>query len=173
LYVAPRLHDRLEPRVTGWMAHEHPFSFETGPIEYASGAARFLHGSPGVPALYAAEAGYDIVGGIGIEAIRQKSVRQVQLLVDLARGEGFGIGVPEKQEERGGMVIVSVPSGEAVTRELLGREIIVDFRPGAGIRISPHFYTTDEELRHVIAEIRRILDTGAFRAHERRGGAGF
>jgi kynureninase len=173
LYVAPRLHDSLEPRVTGWMAHEHPFSFETGPTRYATGAARFLHGSPGVPALYAAEAGYDIVGGIGIEAIRQKSVRQVQLLVDLARGEGFGIGVPEKQEERGGMVIISVPSGEAVTRELLGREILVDFRPGAGIRISPHFYTTDEELRHVIAEIRKILDTGAFRAHERRGGAGF
>jgi kynureninase len=173
LYVAPRLQDRLEPRVTGWMAHQHPFSFETGPIEYATDATRFLHGSPAVPALYAAEAGYDIVNGVGVDAIRKKSLRQVQLLVDLARDQGFGIGVPEKPEERGGMVIVSVPSGEAVTRELLRREVIVDFRPGAGIRISPHFYTTDEELRQAIGEIRRILDAGAFRAHERKGGAGF
>jgi kynureninase len=173
LYVAPRLRDRLEPMVTGWMAHERPFAFETGPIEYADDASRFLHGSPAIPALYAAEAGYDVVKTVGVEAIRRKSVRQVQLLVDLAREQGFGIGCPEKAEERGGMVIVSVPSGEAVTRELLRREIIVDFRPGAGVRISPHFYTTDEELRHVIGEMRRILDTEAYRVHERSGGAGF
>jgi kynureninase len=173
LYVAPRLRDRLEPMVTGWMAHERPFAFETGPIEYAADASRFLHGSPAIPALYAAEAGYDVVKTIGVEAIRRKSMRQVQLLVDLAREEGFGIGCPERPEERGGMVIISVPSGEAVTRELLRREIVVDFRPGAGIRISPHFYTTDEELRHVVGEIRRILDTEAYRVHESRGGTGF
>jgi len=159
--------------VTGWMAHERPFAFETGPIEYAADASRFLHGSPAVPALYAAEAGYDVVKTIGVEAIRSKSIRQVQLLVDLAREQGFAIGSPEKAEERGGMVILSIPAGEAVTRELLRREVIVDFRPGAGVRISPHFYTTDEELRHVIGEMRRILDTEAYRVHERRGGTGF
>ena len=173
LYVAPRLRERLEPRVTGWMAHRHPFAFETGPIEYADDASRFLHGSPSIPALYAAEAGYDVVKTVGVEAIRRKSVRQVGLLVELAREQGFGVASPERAEDRGGMAILSVPSGEAVTRELLRREIIVDYRPGAGIRLSPHFYTTDEELRHAVGEIRRILDTEAYRVHERRGGAGF
>jgi kynureninase len=173
LYVAPRLRDQLEPRVTGWMAHEHPFAFETGPISYAKDWTRFLHGSPAVPALYAAQAGYDVVGRIGVPAIRAKSVRQVQRLIELALENGFRPHAPEQAERRGGMVILDVPHGQAVTRELLRREIIVDFRPGAGIRLSPHFYTTDDELERAIREIRTILDSGAYQDHEKAGGTGF
>jgi kynureninase len=66
-----------------------------------------------------------------------------------------------------------VAHGEAVTRELLRREVLVDHRPGAGIRISPHFYTTDDEVRRVVEEIRDILDTGAWRTHEAAGRTGF
>ncbi len=173
LYVAPRLRDQLRPRVTGWMAHEHPFAFETGPITYAPDWTRFLHGSPAVPALYAAQAGYDIVGEIGVAAIRAKSKRQVQLLFDLAREAGLTPHSPENPDERGGMAILEVPHGEAVTRELLRREIIVDHRPGAGIRLSPHFYTADDEIRHAVEQIRAILDSGAYRAHETAGSTGF
>jgi kynureninase len=161
LYVAPWLHERLRPRLTGWMAHERPFAFEPGPIAYASGAARFLHGSPAIPALYAARAGYAAVARAGVAAIRRQSVRQVALLLELALERGLRPRVPRRPEERGGMVILDVPEGDRVTRELLRREILVDFRPGAGIRISPHFYTTDDELRGVVAAIREILDSGA------------
>lgn len=173
LYVAPRLQDRLRPRVTGWMAHARPFAFEAGAIEYASGVERFLHGSPAVPALYAARAGYEIVAAIGVDAIRRKSRHQVQRLMDLARAAGLTPRTPEDPERRGGMAILDVPHGEAVTRELLRREIIVDHRPGAGIRYSPHFYTTDDEVAHAVAETRSILDSGAYREHERAGGTGF
>jgi kynureninase len=173
LYVAPRLRDRLKPRVTGWMAHAHPFAFETGPIDYASDATRFLHGSPAIPALYAARAGQAILEQVGIEAIRGKSRRQVQLLMDLAAEHGFNTRTPADPEQRGGMVILDVPHGAAVTRELLRREIVIDHRPGAGIRYSPHFYTDDAELGHAVTETRRILDEGAYRAHESAGGAGF
>jgi kynureninase len=173
LYVAPRLRDRLRPRVTGWMAHEHPFAFEAGPIEYSAGAARFLHGTPAVPALFAARAGYEVVSAIGVDAIRRKSVRQVQLLMDQARALGLLPRTPDDPERRGGMAILDVPHGEAVTRELLRREIIVDHRPGAGIRYSPHFYTSDEEILHALAETREILDSGAYRGHVRAGGMGF
>jgi kynureninase len=173
LYVAPRLRSSLAPRLTGWMAHEHPFAFETGPITYADDATRFLHGTPAVPALYAAQAGYAIVNEIGVPAIRAQSVRQVALLLERAHAAGLTSHTPEKVEERGGMVIVDVPRGEAVTRELLRREILVDYRPGAGIRLSPHFYTIDEELEHVIAEIGVIRDSGAERAHLAAGGTGF
>lgn len=71
------------------------------------------------------------------------------------------------------MVILDVPHGQAVTRELLHREIIVDFRPGAGIRFSPHFYTTDEEIRRALDETRQILDSGTYRPHEAAGGVAF
>jgi len=100
-------------------------------------------------------------------------VRQVQLLVDLAREHGFRPHVPERPEQRGGMVILDVPHGQAVTRELLRREVIVDFRPGAGIRFSPHFYTTDDEISRALDETRQILDSGAYRAHAAAGGTGF
>jgi len=173
LYVAPRLHGRLRPRLTGWMAHERPFDFEPGAIRYAPDVTRFLHGSPGVPALYAAQAGYETVHAAGIEAIRSKSVRQVQLALDLALAHGFAPRVPQRPDQRGGMVVLDIPHGQAVTRELLRREILVDHRPGAGIRISPHFYTIDDEIRHALGEMRAILDTGAFRAHESAGNTGY
>jgi len=173
LYIAPRLAQRLTPRVTGWMAHEHPFAFESGPTKYAADATRFLHGTPAVPALFAARAGYEIVDAIGVEAIRRKSVRQVQLLMDHARARGLTPKTPDDPDRRGGMAILDVPSGEAVTRELLRREILVDYRPGAGIRYSPHFYTTDDEILQAIDQTREILDSGAYRAHLRAGGTGF
>jgi kynureninase len=173
LYVAPRLQARLRPRVTGWRAHARPFAFEGGGIDYAEGAERFLHGTPGVPSLHAAQAGYTVVAELGVEAIRRKSVRQTALLLEQARAHGLAPRTPDAPAERGGMAILDVPHGEAVTRELLRREVLVDHRPGAGIRISPHFYTTDDEVRRVVEEIRDILDTGAWRTHEAAGRTGF
>jgi kynureninase len=173
LYVAPRLARSLEPRITGWMAHEHPFDFATGQVDYAPDATRFLHGTPAVPALYAAGPGYRIVTQIGVAAIRRKSERQVQMILDLARARGIAPRAAATAAERGGMVILDVDHGEAVTRELLRREILVDYRPGAGIRLSPHFYTTDDELRHAIDSIAAIRDSGAYRQHEGTGGTGF
>jgi kynureninase len=172
LYVAPRLQNTLRPRLTGWAAHPHPFAFELE-HEWAEGVARFQHGTPGVPALYAALGGYSTVEEVGVAAIRAKSMRQVALLIDLAREHGLRPRVAGGPEERGGMVILDVEHGEAVTRELLRRETIVDYRPGAGIRVSPHFYTSDDELRGVVREIRGILDEGAWKQHERAGGTGF
>jgi kynureninase len=173
LYVAPRLLPRLEPRLTGWMAHEKPFAFEPGPIRYAPDATRFLHGSPSIPALYAATGGHEIVDEIGVPAIRSKSVRQVQRLLDRAREKGFKTHSPARAEQRSGMAILDVPHGEAVARELIRREILVDYRPGAGVRLSPHFYTSDDEVDHAVDQIAQILDSGAYKAHESTAGPAF
>ena len=153
------------------MAHESPFAFQPAPIAYAPGIARFLHGSPAIPALYAARAGYGIINEIGVAQIRAKSTRQTTKLIEIADAAGFNVTSPRDATQRGGTVTVNVEHAAAVTRELIRREIIVDFRPGAGIRISPHFYTKDEELDIVIREIRRILDTRAYEAHEATGAA--
>jgi kynureninase len=171
LYVAPRLQQTLEPKVTGWMAHESPFSFADAPIRYASGIARFLHGSPSIPALFAAQSGYKTINEIGVAKIREKSTRQTTRLIELAEEAGFRVTSPRDATQRGGTITVATEHDAAVTRELVKREIIVDYRPGAGIRISPHFYTKDEELEIVIREMRRIIDTRAYAAHEAAGAA--
>jgi kynureninase len=138
-----------------------------------AGARRFLHGTPAVPALFAARAGLGIVEQIGVAAIREKSKRQVAALFAQARALGLSPHSPEDPERRSGMAILDVPHGEAVTRELLRREILVDHRPGAGIRLSPHFYSTDDEVAAAVRAIREILDTGAYGAHQQHGGTGF
>ena len=164
LYVRPDLAERLEPTVTGWQAHEHPFAFEEE-MRYASGAARFLTGTPNVPAHYAGTAGYDLVEEIGVDRIRESSLRQTALLIELADAAGFEIRSPRAPERRGGTVTVHVPEFPAVHRELTERGVICDFRPDAGIRLGPHFFTSDGELRTAIAEIADIVETGAYRQH--------
>ena len=156
LYVRPGLPEQLHPVATGWAAHAHPFEFEPGPIDYAPDMHRFLNGTPNVPAMYCARTGYEIVRAIGVEAIRAKSLRQTQRLIELADAAGFPVRTQRNPNERGGVVSLDVPNGRAVTAELIRREVLIDYRPGAGIRIAPHFYTLDEELERTIAEIQDI-----------------
>ncbi len=164
LYVRPDLAELLEPAYTGWQAHEAPFAFEEE-MRYANGAARFLTGTPNVPALYAATAGYDLIEEIGVERIRANSLRQTDLLIRLAEAAGFGIASPRAPELRGGTVTVHVDEFPAIHKELSERQILCDFRPGAGIRIGPHYFTSDAELERVIEQIGEIIETGAYEQH--------
>jgi kynureninase len=147
------------------MAHGNAFAFENGPIQYRNDAFRFLNGTPHIPCLYAARPGLEIVAKIGVAAIRRKSVRQTSHLIDRARGVGFELSVPSQPDERGGTVAINLPFAYEVSRELLRREILVDFRPGAGIRVSPHFYTSDDEIESAVIEIRKILESKAYEKH--------
>jgi kynureninase len=164
LYVRPDLAERLEPTLVGWQSHARPFGFEPE-LEYAEGSARFLTGTPNVPALYAATAGYDLIEEIGVERIRENSVRQTQLLIDLVDAAGLDVGSPRDPSRRGGTITVRIPEFEAVHKELAERQIICDFRPEAGLRLGPHYYNTDDELRYAVAQIAEILETGAYERH--------
>ena len=156
LYVRRDLWPRLEPAATGWTAHEQPFAFEGGPIRYAPDAFRFLNGTPNIPALYSARSGYEIVNEIGVPAIREKSLRQTARLLDLADEAGIPVHTCRDPQRRGGVVVLDVPNGHDVTAELARREVLVDYRPQAGIRVAPHFYTADEELDHTVRQIREL-----------------
>jgi len=171
LYVDPDLARELRPRLTGWMAHPAPFSFEGPPMRWREGPGRFLNGTPQIACLYAAEPGLKIHNEIGVAAIRAKSMRLTQMLFDAARARGWRVHAPEAPERRGGTIAVDVPSGELVAKELLAREIVIDYRPGAGIRISPHFYNSEEECRRVLDEIAEILETKAYARHRSVAGA--
>jgi kynureninase len=165
LYVRKDLRNRLEPRITGWAAHEQPFAFEVGPIKYANDMMRFTHGSPAIPTLYAARSGYEMVAKIGVAKIRENSKRQTARMIDCAESLGFRINSPRDPEQRGGTIVVDVPHGKAVCRELNRREILCDYRPSAGIRMSAHFYNKDEELDRALKECREILDSKAYEKH--------
>jgi len=156
LYVRPDLVPVLRPTLVGWAGHARPFAFATGAIEPAEGIERFQTGTPNVPALYSARAGYEIVAEIGVQAIREKSLRLTRRLIDGARSHGWRINTPDADEARGGSVVIDVPDGERVTEGLLQRGVIVDYRPHAGIRVAPHFYNTEAEIDVAIGAIREL-----------------
>lgn len=155
LYVRPDL-AHLTPRLTGWMAHERPFDFAPPPQRPTAGPMRFLNGTPSVPCLYAAEEGLRIVAGIGVARIREHSRRLTQRLYDGVRALGFPTLTPEDPDRRGGTVCVHPPGAHAISRELLARDVLIDYRPDAGIRISPHFYSTEAECDAVLAAIAEL-----------------
>ena len=167
LYVRPELSETLGPAVTGWQAHARPFAFELD-MEYAPGMPRWLGGTPPVPALYAAVEGPRLVTEAGIQAIRAKSIRQTSRLIDLADRHGFELRAPRDDARRGGTVAFDVAHGYEVAQYLLARDIVVDYRPNAGIRVAPHFYTSDDELEVAVAAMAEALDSGAWREFEGR-----
>jgi len=162
LYVAPGVRDSLSPAITGWQAHARPFGFEDE-MEYASGPFRWLGGTPAIPALYAASEGPRIVARAGIGRIREKSVRQTSRLIAMAEARGYTVRAPREDHRRGGTVAFDVPHAEEVSRDLLSQGILVDYRPNAGIRIAPHFYTTDAELEAAVGAIDQSLESGRWR----------
>ena len=163
LWVRPGIRDRLAPRLTGWMAHARPFAFAPA-LERRTDAWRFLHGTPNIPAFYAARAGLEVIRRVGIPAIRAKSQRQTARLIALAEARGYRCATPRDPDRRGGTVAIDVEHGYEVSLALKAREILCDYRPGAGIRLSPHFYTRDDELDAALDAIAEILAGDGWRA---------
>ena len=157
LYVRPDLGSKLEPNLTGWFAHQDSMAFETGPIRYADPPFRFMNGTTNIPALEACRPGLKIIREVGVERIREKSKHQTTRLIELADQHGWRVNTPRDVEQRGGTVSIDMPDSQQVSRELLARDILVDWRPKAGVRFSPHFYNTDAEVDAAIAAVGEIL----------------
>ncbi len=165
LYVRQDLRAKLKPALTGWMAHKHPFEFEVGPIHARPDSFRYLNGTPHIPSLHACLPGLEIIAQVGMDNIRKKSQRQTARLMEGALQRDWRLNTPSDPAGRGGTVSIDCPHAREVTRELLAREILVDFRPAAGVRLSPHFYNKDEELDFALAQMEEILETKAWQRH--------
>lgn len=163
LYVREDLIPRLKPRMTGWFSDKHPFDFRFGEVDYAEDAHRFMGGTPSVPTLYQARAGYEIIEKVGVAAIREKSLRQTTLLMELADEQGLTVRTPRAPERRGNTVCMEFEGSEDACGKLIERGFVVDHRPGAGVRVSPHFYNSDEECRAIMAEIQSLRASGTLR----------
>ena len=163
MYVRPDLLPSLNPKVTGWFASASPFEFDVEKLELREDAYRLMNGTPGIASLHAIQPGVDIIAQVGVAAIREKSMRQTALIIDLADEMGYQVASPHEPERRAGTVTVNPPHAFEVSNELLARDIKIDFRPQAGIRIAPHFYNSDDEIRAAMLTIGEILEDGSWR----------
>jgi kynureninase len=168
LYVDPAERPRLVPKFTGWAAHQQPFAFSNRGQVYREDGGRFLNGTPNVPALFAGRDGIRIVADVGSEPIRAKSMRQTALLVAAAERHGYCVRSPADPRLRAGHVAVDVADGYEVCQQLCAEDVVVDWRPGAGIRIAPHFYTSDQECVAAVDRIAAILAEGSHRRWKER-----
>lgn len=160
LYVRPDLLPHLSPTAAGWFAHAEPFAFDMGPMRYAEDVWRMMGGTPAIPAVYTAKAGWDVIARLGAPAIRRKSLRQTTLLRKLVEERGFTVNTPREDALRGGTMCFDFPGAEAVSRELSRRKFFHDYRPRCGLRVSPHFYTTDEEILRFVTELDAVRTSG-------------
>lgn len=165
MYVRPDLLPALNPRITGWFAQQQPFAFDIDHFTLRDDAYRLANGTPGIASLYAIQPGVEIVAQVGVDAIRAKSKRMTALLIELADAAGYAVNTPRDPEQRGGTVTIDCAHAYEVSRELIARKIVVDYRPQAGIRVAPHFYNSGDECRLVIDTMREILDDGSWRKH--------
>jgi len=157
LYVRPDLQNTLRPGLVGWQADSDPFSFRPGGIVYADGIWRFLSGTPNVPAWYAARAGYRIVNEVGVERIRESSLAMTGQLIEMADELDIPIRTPRQPELRGGTITLGVEDEQRVVAELISKGVIVDGRPGAGVRVGPHFYNNQDDLERLKEALKSAL----------------
>jgi kynureninase len=169
LYVRPDLLPKLRPTSTGWFSHAEPFAFDMGPMRYASDVWRMIGGTMPIPAIYTARAGWEMLERVGVEAVRAKSLRQTRLVREQVEGRGFTVNTPASDEARGGTICFDFPGAEAVSRELSRRKFFHDYRPKCGLRVSPHYYTTDGEIEAFLGELDQVKAAGGGAAEEKAG----
>ncbi len=153
IYVAPQLRNRFSPAVTGWMAHASPFSFEPAPTRHAESMYRFGSGTPTIPGYMVAKPGHEIIAKIGVPRIREHNVRLTERIAEHAQERGFTVKTPRIPEQRGGWIGIDCDDAKTLCEKLIARRVFLDYRPGCGLRVSPHFYTTDDEIDAFFAHI--------------------
>ena len=157
LYVRPDLQNDLQPRLTGWVAHAEPFAFAHAPMRYDNSVRRFAQGTPNIPALYSVQPGLQIIEEVSIKTIEAESRRRTEWMIDFALEQGWKVNSPRDVNERGGSVMIYVEDGPAMVKRLAERSVFVDSRPGVGLRMSPHFFNTDEEVREAMGILAELI----------------
>jgi kynureninase len=157
LYVRPDLQSELEPRLTGWVAHAAPFDFASAPMRYDDSVRRFAQGTPSIPALYSVLPGLQIIEDAGVQTIQAESQRRTEWMIEFALEKGWKVNSPRDVNERGGSVMIFVDDAPAMVKRLAERKVFVDCRPGVGLRLSPHFFNTDEEVREAMEILAEMM----------------
>jgi kynureninase len=152
LYVRADVSPALEPTATGWFGQDDFFAFDNSKLDRATTAQRFAMGTPAPAAIYAAGAGLELVGEVGVERIRERTVELTGYLIDAAIEAGFRVRTPRQAERRGAVVSFEVPDAKRVLEQLLAAGIIVDERHGA-IRACPHYFSSEDDIDALIRAV--------------------
>jgi kynureninase len=158
LYLRPDLQYQLQPRLTGWVAHSAPFDFAPPPMRYDNSVRRFAQGTPSIPALYSVLPGLKIIEEVGVKTIREESIRRTEFMIDFALEHGWKVNSPRDVNQRGGSVMIYVDDGPEMVKRLAERKVFVDCRPGVGLRMSSHFFNTDEEVREAMEILAELMN---------------
>jgi kynureninase len=157
LYARRDLLPGLEPRITGWFATAEPFSFDTQHLVYHPTARRLEHGTPPAPVVFLAQGGLDVITEVGVERIRARQGELTDHVIAGADEMGLPVRTPRDRSARGGVVNIGVgPRAGEICHALLEREVCTDFR-GDGLRVSPHFFNTEDDVDRLFAELRALV----------------
>jgi kynureninase len=159
LYTRPDRLRTAHPGLTGWLSQRSPFAFDIAADDTRDDAMRMMNGTPAIPAYYAALAGLDIIEEVGVDRIRARSKELTMRLLELVDEYGFKSASTRHLDRLAGTIAVDVPEALRVSRTLKARDFLIDYRPPVGIRISPHFFNTVDEVDRIMAEIARIVET--------------
>ncbi|HEX2627151.1 MAG TPA: kynureninase [Candidatus Limnocylindrales bacterium] len=161
LYVRRALQDELRPPIQGWFAQSN--QFEMGPaFERRAGIGGWLVGTPGIIALTAVQAGIELLAEAGMDAIRAKGIALTEYAIaltdELLAPLGCTVGSPRDGARRGAHVAIRHPAARRLTREMIGRGVIPDFRAPDSIRIGLSPLTTSfSDVRTGLETIRDLL----------------
>jgi kynureninase len=156
IYVKPSLLERFRPAATGWMAHASPFAFEDAPMRYAPTMYRFGTGTPTIPGYVVAAPGHELIASVGIARIREHNVRLTTRIAEMALERKLRVNTPLEPNARTGWIGIDFDGSDRVCKAMIAERIFLDYRPGCGLRVSPHFYTSDEEIDRFFAALDRM-----------------
>ncbi len=154
-YVKRELAESLEPASPGWFAHARPFDFEPA-FEPAPGARRFEQGPPAVEAVYAARAGVRFAIEVGVPAIRARGLALADRLIAGADALGLPLRTPRAPSGRAGTICLGMREPSRVASEMRDLGIDLDWRPGAGVRLSTHPCNTESDCDRVLEQLARF-----------------
>ena len=149
LYVRRERIAALQPRIAGWFGAKDQFSFDITHLEFRDDAARFELGTPSLPTVHAALGGQEIIDEIGVAAIRERNGALTERLIERAVAAGYRVRCAPTAEQRSAIVMIAHDDPHAAVATLAENDVIVDARPGY-VRVSPHFYNTEDEVDLVI-----------------------
>jgi kynureninase len=150
VYVRPELLPTLRPAATGWLAGDDPLTFMPS-AGWATDARRFAGGTPFPLTALVSRVGLDLLVSVGIDAIRDQSLRCTDRILRRAAGAGIPVVSPKPPAQRGGVVCVKLPDGENVKRRMADRRMICSWR--GNLRIAPHVYNTVDEIDMFMDEL--------------------
>lgn len=154
MYVRASEESAHIPTVTGWFGQENPYAMDIHVNTPARNARRFESGTPSVSALYACAAGINLLLQTGLEAVQAQIEHLNAQIAEGTMTRGWKLNTPTSPGCRGAIMAVASTDAPALVRALAEHDVLVSARE-SNIRIAPHYYNNDEDIKALFAALER------------------